>query len=83
LNFQSPWITLQSHVDPSDFATVTATFGFTRNISIRRHRRGGLPEFYAKFKGASVDASVNLVASLLVDQQHAVRAAYIASLRSM
>lgn len=33
LNFQSPWITLQSHDDPSDFATATATFGFTRNIA--------------------------------------------------
>jgi hypothetical protein len=33
LNFQSPWFTLQSYVDPSDFATATATFGFTRNIA--------------------------------------------------
>ena len=31
--FQSPLVALQSHVAPSDIATVTATFGFTRNLS--------------------------------------------------
>jgi hypothetical protein len=33
MNFQSPLIALQSHVAPDDFATATATFGFTRNIA--------------------------------------------------
>ncbi|KAJ5531338.1 hypothetical protein N7527_004731 [Penicillium freii] len=33
MNFQSPLIALQSHVAPGDFATATATFGFTRNIA--------------------------------------------------
>ncbi|KAJ5425365.1 hypothetical protein N7465_000435 [Penicillium sp. CMV-2018d] len=33
INFQSPLIALQSHVAPGDFATATATFGFTRNIA--------------------------------------------------
>lgn len=33
MNFQSPLMALQSHVAPGDFATATATFGFTRNIA--------------------------------------------------
>jgi hypothetical protein len=33
LSFHSLRFTLQSHVDLSDFATATATFGFTRNIA--------------------------------------------------
>ncbi|KAJ5173829.1 uncharacterized protein N7500_001760 [Penicillium coprophilum] len=33
MNFQSPLIALQSHIDPADFATATATFGFIRNIA--------------------------------------------------
>ena len=32
-NFQAPLIALQSLVPPSDIATATATFGFTRNLS--------------------------------------------------
>ena len=32
-NFQSPLIALQSHVNPRDIATATATFGFTRNLA--------------------------------------------------
>ena len=32
-NFQAPLIAMQTNVTPSDIATGTATFGFTRNIS--------------------------------------------------
>ncbi|MCJ1418789.1 hypothetical protein MMC32_005140 [Xylographa parallela] len=32
-NFQSPLIALQSHVNPRDIATATATFGFIRNLA--------------------------------------------------
>jgi len=32
-NFQSPLISLQSHVPQKDIATATATFGFVRNLS--------------------------------------------------
>ncbi|MCJ1291341.1 hypothetical protein MMC34_002884 [Xylographa carneopallida] len=32
-NFQSPLIALQSHVNPRDIATATATFGFVRNLA--------------------------------------------------
>lgn len=102
LNFQSPLITLQSHVDPSDFATAAATFGFTRNTatspsvvivgvvfqnSMQSHTVTVADilekDPAAKLNSASTETSVNLVASLPIDQHRAVRAAYVVSLRSM
>jgi hypothetical protein len=100
LNFQSHLITLQSHVDPSDFATAAATFGFTRNIATSLSVVIGGVVFQnsmqshtvtladilekdpaTKLNSASTETSVNLVASLPIDQHRAVRAAYVVSLR--
>ncbi|KAL4931862.1 MDR family MFS transporter [Aspergillus undulatus] len=93
LNFQSPLIALQASVDASDFATATATFGFTRNIATSLSIVIGGVIFQngmamanldtAQFNGADAEANVDIVAGLPVEERDAVRAAYVASLRKM
>ncbi|KAL4937944.1 major facilitator superfamily domain-containing protein [Aspergillus oleicola] len=93
LNFQSPLIALQASVDPSDFATATATFGFTRNIATSLSIVVGGVIFQngmatakletAQFNGADAKTNVDLVAGLPGETRDAVRAAYVASLRTM
>ncbi|KAL4962823.1 MDR family MFS transporter [Aspergillus stella-maris] len=93
LNFQSPLIALQDSVDSSDFATATATFGFTRNIATSLSIVMGGVIFQngmatanldtTEFNGADAEANVDLVASLPMAQRDEVRAAYVNSLRTM
>ncbi|KAL4902134.1 hypothetical protein BDW74DRAFT_186934 [Aspergillus multicolor] len=93
LNFQSPLIALQASVDPADFATATATFGFTRNIAtslsiivggvIFQNAMAANVDVGEQFSGADAEANVGLVADLLGDQRDDVRHAYVAALRKM